>query len=76
MRLTAEFCWEEVEQVRVLVEVALVEFPVCIIYDVKALNTVESHWILLQIGMEGLQDTDYITAGECVIQLAVLHGLI
>ena len=76
MRLTAEFCRAEVEQIRLLVEGALAEVPVCIIYDVKALETVESHWYLLRIGMEMLKDTDYITEDECATQLAFLQGLI
>ena len=76
MRLAVDFCRQEVEQIRVLVKGALAEVPVSMVYDLKALSTVESHWTLLRIGIEMLQDTEYITAGECATQLEFLQGLI
>ena len=76
MRLAVEFCRKEIEQIRDLVEDALAEVPVFLIYDLEALRTVESHWTLLRIGMEMLQETDYMSPGECTTQLAFLHELI
>ncbi len=76
MRLAAEFCRHEVEQIRELMEGALAEVPVSMVYDLGVLNTVESHWTLLKIGIETLEDTDYVTVAECVTQLDFLHALI
>ena len=51
MRLAAEFCRQEAEEIRYLMEGDLAEVPVSMVYDLKALNTVESHWTLRTRGV-------------------------
>ena len=76
IRLTVEFCRQEMKQLQESRRDALAEIPISLVYSLKTLQDVESHWVLLRIGIVALDETVYSDLNECSAQIRYVQELI
>ena len=76
IRLTVKFCRQEMKHLRESRQGALAEVPISLAYDLRTLQDVESHWVVLRIGIVALHETLYGDLNECSVQIQYVQGLI